>query len=210
MSFEIEKLRLIISGGGTGGHVFPAIAIGNAIKAKLPEAEILFVGAKGKLEMEKVPKAGFEIKGLWISGLHRKLTLRNLLFPVKVLNSLFRSWGIIRKFKPDVVVGVGGFASGPVLEVASRMKLPTLIQEQNSYAGITNRLLAKKVDRICVAYDGMEKYFPKDKLVFTGNPVRKDLQEAGGLRKEAAAHFGLKAGKKTLFRFWRKPGGAIT
>ena len=145
-------MKIIISGGGSGGHIYPAIAIANAIKALKDDVEILFVGAKDKIEMEKVPKAGYPIKGLWISGFHRKLTLRNLMFPIKLINSLARSRKIIRDFKPDVVVGVGGFASGPVLQVASGKGIPTLIQEQNSYAGLTNKLLAKRVDRICVAY----------------------------------------------------------
>lgn len=197
-------VKIIISGGGSGGHVFPAIAIANAIKKKLPDAELLFVGAKGKLEMEKVPKAGYQIKGLWITGFQRKLSLRNLIFPLKLLNSLWNAWRILRQFKPDVVVGVGGFASGPVLEAASRMGIPTLIQEQNSYPGITNRILAKKVDKICIAYDGMERFFPAEKLVRTGNPVRSDLS-ATISREVAAAHFGLDPKAKILFVF----GGSL-
>lgn len=197
--------KIIISGGGTGGHVFPAIAIADAIKEKEPGADILFVGAKGKLEMEKVPKAGYPIKGLWISGFHRQLTLRNLMFPIKLVSSLVKAWGIIRAFKPDVVVGVGGFASGPLLDVASRMGKPCLIQEQNSYAGATNRLLGNRVDRICVAYDNMERYFPADKLVLTGNPVRKDLQREQADRKTAAAYFGFDPDRPILFVF----GGSL-
>lgn len=197
--------RIIISGGGTGGHVFPAIAIADAIKEKEPTAEILFVGAQGKIEMEKVPKAGYPIKGLWISGFHRKLTLRNLLFPVKLLTSLVHAWRIIRGFKPDAAVGVGGFASGPLLDMATRMDVPTLIQEQNSYAGATNRLLAKKVDRICVAYDQMERYFPAAKLILTGNPVRKDLLREQPDRKTGAAHFGFDPTRPILFVF----GGSL-
>ena len=171
----VKKLKVIISGGGSGGHIFPAIAIANELKRQRPNAEILFVGAKGKIEMEKVPKAGFPIKGLWISGFHRKLTLRNLMFPFKLVSSLFKAFGIIQSFKPDVVIGVGGYASGPTLQVATMKGIPTLIQEQNSFPGITNRLLAKKVNRICVAYDGMEKFFPEEKIQLTGNPVRQDI-----------------------------------
>lgn len=200
-----SSLKIIISGGGTGGHIFPAIAIANAIKAKRPDADILFVGAKGKMEMEKVPRAGYPIKGLWISGFQRKLTLRNLLFPIKLLSSLLRASRIIRSFKPDVAVGVGGYASGPLLEMATRKGIPALIQEQNSYAGVTNRLLAKKVQRICVAYDNMERYFPQEKLALTGNPVRSDLTEVSATREEALAHFGLDPAKKTLLLF----GGSL-
>ncbi len=198
-------MKILISGGGTGGHIFPAIAIADAIKKQNPGAEILFVGAKGKIEMEKVPKAGYPIKGLWISGFHRKLTLRNLMFPVKLLSSMVRSWFIINRFKPDVVVGVGGFASGPVLEVASRRGIPALVQEQNSYAGVTNKLLAKKASVICVAYDNMERYFPEEKIKLTGNPVRQDLREIQATKEEALAYFGLEKDKKTLLVF----GGSL-
>jgi len=200
-----ENPRVLISGGGTGGHVFPAIAIADAVKVRYPEADILFVGAEDKIEMEKVPKAGYPIVGLWISGFHRQLTMRNLMFPVKLLSSLVRAWRIVSEFRPDVVVGVGGFASGPVLEVASRRGIPTLIQEQNSYAGVTNRLLGGKVDRICVAYEHMERYFPAEKLVLTGNPVRQDLLELRHSRQEAAAHFGMDPGRPILFVF----GGSL-
>ncbi|MEM7102584.1 MAG: undecaprenyldiphospho-muramoylpentapeptide beta-N-acetylglucosaminyltransferase [Bacteroidota bacterium] len=191
--------KIIISGGGTGGHVYPAIAIANALKKADKDIDILFVGAKGKLEMEKVPKAGYPIKGLWISGFHRKLTLRNLMFPLKLLVSLFRSIGIVRRFKPDVVVGVGGYASGPLLEIATRKGIPCLVQEQNSYPGITNRLLAKKVDKICVAYEGLERWFPKNKITLTGNPVRADLIKARDKRLEGIKHFGFDPGRKTIF-----------
>lgn len=199
------KTKIIISGGGTGGHIFPAIAIADAIKEKQPDAEILFVGAKGKMEMEKVPKAGYPIEGLWISGFHRQLTLRNLLFPVKLLGSLWKAWRIVGRFQPDVAVGVGGFASGPLLEVAYRRGLPALIQEQNSYAGVTNRLLANKVDKVCVAYEGMERFFPADKIIFTGNPVRKTLQESRATREEGAAYFGMDPGQPILLAF----GGSL-
>jgi UDP-N-acetylglucosamine--N-acetylmuramyl-(pentapeptide) pyrophosphoryl-undecaprenol N-acetylglucosamine transferase len=168
-------MRVIISGGGTGGHVFPAIAIADALKAKDKNIEILFVGAKGKLEMEKVPAAGYPIKGLWISGFQRKLTFRNLLFPLKLVHSLFRAYGILIGFKADVAVGVGGYASGPLLKVANWLKVPTVLQEQNSHAGATNRLLAEKAKKVCVAYPGMEKYFDTNKIVITGNPIRKEI-----------------------------------
>ena len=201
----VKKVKVIISGGGTGGHVFPAIAIANEFKKQRPDAEILFVGAKGKIEMEKVPKAGFPIKGLWISGFHRKLTLRNLMFPFKLVSSLFNAFGIIQSFKPDVVIGVGGYASGPTLQVATMKGIPTLIQEQNSFPGITNRLLAKKVNRICVAYEGMNKFFPKEKIRLTGNPVRQDIVELTGKKEEGLKHFGLDLNKKTILLF----GGSL-
>lgn len=197
--------RVLISGGGTGGHVFPAIAIADAVKALAPEAEILFVGALGKIEMEKVPQAGYRIEGLWISGFQRKLTLRNLLFPVKLLSSMWKARRIVRTFRPDVAVGVGGFASGPTLENACRMGIPALVQEQNSYAGVTNRLLANKVQRVCVAYEGMERFFPADKIVLTGNPVRSDLARLTATKAEAAAHFQLEADKPTVLVF----GGSL-
>jgi len=198
-------MRVLISGGGTGGHVYPAIAIANAIKDKDPSAEILFVGAKGKLEMEKVPAAGYPIKGLWISGLQRKLSMRNLSFPFKLASSLYRARKIIKDFRPDVAVGVGGYASGPILQVASMMKIPTLIQEQNSYPGITNKILAKKVNKICVAYDGMERFFPADKIQYTGNPVRRDLYDTPINREEAKASFGINNDNKTVLIF----GGSL-
>jgi len=191
--------HIIISGGGTGGHIFPALAIARALKQKLPGANILFIGAKDKMEMDKVPAAGFQIKGLWISGLQRKLTPGNLLFPVKVLHSLFKAIFIIQRFKADIAVGVGGFASGPALRAASMLGIPTLIQEQNSFPGITNKLLGKKASRICVAYEGMDKFFPAEKIVLTGNPVRKEIIETDGKKDEAASFFGLKKSKKTVF-----------
>lgn len=193
-----SNYKIIISGGGTGGHVFPAIAIANELKKNDPSIEILFVGAKGKLEMEKVPKAGYPIKGLWISGFHRKLTLRNLLFPLKLLFSLVKAFWIVKTFKPQVAVGVGGFASGPVLQVANMLGIPTLLQEQNSYAGVTNKLLAKKADKICVAYDNMDKYFPAEKIVLTGNPIRQDLKDLKINREQGLAYFGFSKEKKTI------------
>ncbi len=190
-------MKIIISGGGTGGHVYPAIAIADALKRREPLIDILFVGAQGKMEMEKVPAAGYPIRGLWISGLQRKLTLKNLSFPLKVAHSLIRCKSIVRSFQPDAVVGVGGYASGPLVNVAARMRIPAVIQEQNSYPGITNKLLAKRVKKICVAYPGMEKYFPAEKIVLTGNPMRNQLRAAIS-KVEAAALFGLDPGKKTI------------
>lgn len=191
-------MKVIISGGGTGGHVFPAIAIADAIKATVPEASILFVGAKGKLEMEKVPQAGYPIKGLWISGFQRKITLRNLLFPVKLVWSLFRAFWILKRFKPDIVVGVGGYASGAVLKVAAWLNIPIVIQEQNSFAGVTNRLLAKQAAKIFVAYDNVRRFFPKEKIIPTGNPVRQDLAQNTNSKSDALTHWGFVASKKTL------------
>jgi len=198
-----KPYRIIISGGGTGGHIYPAIAIAHALQALHPETEILFVGAEGRMEMQKVPEAGYKIIGLWISGLQRKLTADNLAFPFKVISSLRKSSKIIDKFRPDAVVGVGGFASGPLVYAASGKKIPALLQEQNSYAGLTNKILAGKVDRICVAHEGMEKFFPQEKIVFTGNPVRKDIVSlaAQGLQtkhKEAFEFFELDPDKKTI------------
>lgn len=183
--------RIIISGGGTGGHIFPAIAIANAIRQLEPSAEILFVGANGRMEMEKVPAAGYKIEGLNIAGLQRSLKLSNLSFPFKVISSLMKAGSIISKFRPQVAVGVGGYASGPLLYMATRKKVPGLIQEQNSYPGITNKLLAGSVEKICVAYDKMDRFFPKDKIIFTGNPVREDMVEISGKRNEAATYFNL-------------------
>lgn len=190
--------KFIISGGGTGGHIFPAIAIADALKRKLPQASILFVGAKGRMEMEKVPAAGYAIKGLWISGLQRRITTQNLLFPIKVISAYIKARSIIRNFKPDAVIGVGGYASGPTLRAAISMKIPTIIQEQNSYPGITNKILATGVKRICVAYEGMEKYFPAERIVITGNPVRRDISSLDDKRDEALSFFGLRANIPTL------------
>lgn len=190
--------KFIISGGGTGGHIYPAIAIANALKEDNPDHEILFIGAKGKMEMEKVPKAGFKIIGLWISGFQRSLTIKNLLFPIKLIFSLLRTAGIIIKYKPDVVIGVGGFASGPTLRMADWLGYPIMIQEQNSFPGMTNRILAPKTKRICVAYPGLEKFFSSDKLRLTGNPVRKDILNLEGKKEEAIHHFNLNSEKRTL------------
>ncbi len=190
--------RFILSGGGTGGHIYPAIAIANELKKRYPDAKFLFVGAKDRMEMEKVPKAGYEIEGLWITGLQRKLTLKNILFPLKLISSMLRARKIVSRFKPHAVVGTGGFASGPLLRVASGRGIPCVLQEQNSYAGITNKLLKDRVAKICVAYDGMERFFPKDKVVKTGNPVRGDLVEMKQERNEALQYFGLDPEKPTL------------
>lgn len=189
---------MIISGGGTGGHIFPALAIANEFRERHPDADILFVGAEGRMEMTRVPEAGYRIIGLWISGIQRSLTLSNLLFPLKLLASLMKAKKIVREFKPDVVIGTGGYASGPIMMAATRKGIATVIQEQNSFAGLTNKQVAGKATRICVAYDGMEKYFPKDKIVITGNPVRKDILQTSGKRADALTHFGLENNKKTL------------
>ncbi|OAZ03032.1 undecaprenyldiphospho-muramoylpentapeptide beta-N-acetylglucosaminyltransferase [Flavobacterium succinicans] len=194
----MSKLKFILCGGGTGGHIYPAIAIANELKKRFPQAEFLFVGAKDKMEMQKVPQAGYTIKGLWIAGLQRKLTLQNALFPFKLLSSLWESRKILKNFKPDVVIGTGGFASGPLLNVANSLSIPTLIQEQNSYPGITNKLLSKKAARICVAYENLERFFPKEKMILTGNPVRQDLIDVSSKREEATAFFKLDPKKKTL------------
>ncbi|OBQ54753.1 undecaprenyldiphospho-muramoylpentapeptide beta-N-acetylglucosaminyltransferase [Tamlana sp. s12] len=190
--------RVIMSGGGTGGHIYPAIAIANEIKSRYPDSEILFVGAKDRMEMEKVPQAGYPIKGLWITGVQRSFTLKNLSFPFKVISSLWGARKIIKSFKPDVVIGTGGFASGPLLKMAELANIPVLIQEQNSYPGITNKLLAKKANKICVAYDGLDRFFPKEKIVKTGNPVRKGLLHIDNKVEEAKKFFDLKEGKCTL------------
>ncbi|MGY6522582.1 MAG: undecaprenyldiphospho-muramoylpentapeptide beta-N-acetylglucosaminyltransferase [Mongoliitalea sp.] len=190
--------RIMISGGGTGGHIYPAIAIANTWKERFPSTEFLFVGAEGKMEMEKVPEAGYRIEGLKVAGLQRSLSLSNLSLPFKLFNSLKKAGQLIQEFKPDAVVGVGGYASAPVLYMAQRKKIPTLIQEQNSYAGLTNKLLAKKAHKICVAYPNMEQFFPKEKLVFTGNPVRKDILNLEGKKELGLEKFGLSADRKTI------------
>jgi UDP-N-acetylglucosamine--N-acetylmuramyl-(pentapeptide) pyrophosphoryl-undecaprenol N-acetylglucosamine transferase len=193
-----REIRIMVSGGGTGGHIFPAIAIADALKSRIPGAKFLFVGAEGRMEMEKVPAAGYEIEALKIAGLQRRLTLKNLSFPFKLLGSMLKARKLVKQFKPDVVIGVGGYASGPILRVASKQNIPTLIQEQNSYPGITNKILAKSVDRICVAYDKMDRFFPKEKIYLTGNPVRDKVIAMEASREEALAFFELKAEKPCI------------
>lgn len=190
--------KIIISGGGTGGHIFPAIAIANALKQLEKDIDILFVGAQGRMEMEKIPAAGYRIIGLSVAGLQRRLSWQNLLFPFRVLHSLQQASQIIEAYQPDAVAGVGGYASWPVLEMAARKKIPVVIQEQNSYAGLANRLLGKKASKIFVAYDGMEKYFPKEKIIKTGNPVRQDLVNLQEKKNEAMKYFNLTAGEKVI------------
>ncbi len=194
----MKTLKIILSGGGTGGHIFPAVSIANEIKKMVPHAEILFVGALGKMEMEKVPAAGYKIIGVPIAGLQRRLTLSNLKLPLLIIKSLLKTRKIINEFKPDVVVGTGGYASGPLLKAATAKGIPALLQEQNSYAGITNKLLSKKASKICVAYEGMEKFFPPEKIILTGNPVRQDLKDVASKRSEAHTYFKLKPHKKTI------------
>ena len=197
---QYRKIKAIISGGGTGGHIFPALSIANKLKELNPETEILFVGAEGRMEMEKVPAAGYEIVGLPVAGLQRKLTLSNFALPFKVIRSVSMAKKIIREFKPDIAIGVGGYASAPLLWAAGRLGVPTLIQEQNGFAGLTNKILGKKADCICVAYDGMERFFPADKIVFTGNPIRKEIVPATAeMKAEAYEFYGLDPHKKHLF-----------
>ena len=193
-----QSMNILISGGGTGGHIYPAIAIANEIKVRYPDANFLFIGAKDKMEMEKVPQAGYQIKGLWISGIQRKLTVDNLSFPFKLIHSLWNASKIIRKFKPDIVIGTGGFASGPTLIMAERKGISTFIQEQNSYPGITNKLLSKKAKKIAVAYDHLERFFPVDKIVKTGNPVRQDLLTIHSKIEEGKVFFKLDKTQKTI------------
>ncbi|MDD3004831.1 undecaprenyldiphospho-muramoylpentapeptide beta-N-acetylglucosaminyltransferase [Flavobacterium sp.] len=194
----MQKLKFILSGGGTGGHIYPAIAIANELKLRFPDCEILFVGASDKMEMQKVPQAGYPIKGLWIAGIQRKITLDNILFPVKLLDSLLKSRTIIKKFKPNVVIGTGGFASGPLLKMAGIANIPTVIQEQNSFPGITNKWLSKNASKICVAYENLEQFFPKDKIVVTGNPVRQDLMDISQKRDSGQEFYKLDKNKKTV------------
>lgn len=198
MTKSNKPYRLIISGGGTGGHVYPAIAIANNFRERYPDAEILFVGASGKMEMVRVPEAGYKIVGLWISGIQRKLTLANLTFPFKLIFSFFKARRIVRKFNPHAVIGTGGYASGPIMLASTRLGIPSLIQEQNSYAGLTNKKLGQKVQSVCVAYPGMERYFPKEKVMFTGNPVRKDIIGLEVKRNQALTHFAFSSQEKTL------------
>jgi UDP-N-acetylglucosamine--N-acetylmuramyl-(pentapeptide) pyrophosphoryl-undecaprenol N-acetylglucosamine transferase len=194
----VKPYKVILSGGGTGGHIYPAIAIAREIEKRYPDTEFLFVGAKDRMEMEKVPQAGFDIEGLWISGIQRKLSLENLKFPFKLISSLWTSNSIIKRFQPDVVIGTGGFASGPLLKRATSKKIPALIQEQNSYAGITNKLLSKSVQKICVAYDEMHRFFPEAKIIKTGNPVRNDLLTISSKRIEAISTYGVSSDKETV------------
>ncbi|MCK5823025.1 MAG: undecaprenyldiphospho-muramoylpentapeptide beta-N-acetylglucosaminyltransferase [Bacteroidales bacterium] len=193
-----KNKKIIISGGGTGGHIFPAISIANALKRIDKNIEILFVGAKSKMEMQRVPDAGYKIVGLPISGFQRRITFKNITFFFKLLISILKSKRIINSFKPDIAVGVGGYASGPLLYVASKKRIPTLIQEQNSYAGVTNKLLAKRVNKICVAYQNMDKFFPKQKILFTGNPIRKDLLDINNKKDEAYKYFNLNNKSKVV------------
>jgi len=203
-----QPYRLIITGGGTGGHIFPALAIANEFKSRHANADkfksrhanadILFVGAEGRMEMTRVPEAGYKIVGLWISGLQRKITFSNLMFPFKLISSYFKARKIINRFKPHMVIGTGGYASGPILLASTRNNIPSLIQEQNSYAGLTNKQVGNRVQRVCVAYAGMEKYFPKDKIILTGNPVRKDILDLESKKESAINHFGFTDKEKTL------------
>lgn len=197
-SEKTKGLKFIVSGGGTGGHIFPAISIANALKERYPDAEILFVGAQGKMEMERVPAAGYKIIGLPVAGFDRKNLFKNISVVSKLLKSMNLAKRIVKNFAPDMAIGVGGYASGPTLRAAAAKNIPTLLQEQNSYAGVTNKLLAKNASVICVAYEGMERFFPKEKIVLTGNPTRQDLYVSDEKREEAYAHFGLKPNKKTI------------
>lgn len=194
----MSNRRFILSGGGTGGHIYPAIAIANELKLRFPDSEILFVGASDKMEMQKVPQAGYKITGLWIAGIQRRLTFDNAMFPLKLISSLWKSRRIVKDFKPDVVIGTGGFASGPLLKAAAGMGVPTVIQEQNSYPGITNKWLAGKAKKICVAYEGLQRFFPANKIILTGNPVRQDIIGVEQKRDEAVRQLELDPDKKTL------------
>ncbi len=194
----MEQLKVIVSGGGTGGHIFPAISIAKSLEIKVKDIEFLFVGAIDRMEMQKVPDAGYKIEGLWISGLQRSLSIRNLLFPFKLISSIIKSKSIIKKFNADLVIGTGGFASGPLLYVASKKGIPSIIQEQNSFPGITNKILSKYVDKVCVAYDGMDKFFPKEKIVFSGNPIRKAILDFKNKKGEGKKFFAVDNDKKTV------------
>lgn len=194
-----NQLNILISGGGTGGHIFPAIAIANEIKRRKPDANILFVGAEDKMEMQKVPAAGYPIKGLWISGFHRGLDARNFMFPVKLIASYFKAGGIVKNFKPVIAIGTGGFASGPALNAALRKNIPALIQEQNSFPGVTNKILGRKAKKICVAYEGMQKYFSEEKIVKTGNPVRQNIVLCNVKQEKARKDFEIYQDEKVIF-----------
>jgi len=198
MNLNNKPPRVIVSGGGTGGHIFPAISIANAIRERWPESKILFVGAEDRMEMERVPAAGYNIVGLPVAGFNRKRPLKNIAVVMKLLRSMKKARGIVCDFKPDIAVGVGGYASGPILRAAAAKGVPTLIQEQNSYAGVTNRMLAKQASTICVAYEGMERFFPKEKIVLTGNPCRQDLVISEENKEKGHAFFGLDSQKKTI------------
>ena len=198
MNRKLKTYKIILSGGGTGGHIYPAISIANELKSRFPNAEFLFVGANDKMEMEKVPQAGYKIEGLWISGMQRKLTFKNVSFLFKLISSLLKSRKILNTFKPDVAIGTGGFASGPLLQMAVLKGIPSLIQEQNSYPGITNKILGKKVNKICVAYNDLERFFPKNKIIKTGNPIRKDILRADNNSIVAKDYFKLKHSKIAL------------
>ena len=193
-----QQLNVLVSGGGTGGHIFPALSIANEVRRRHPEANILFVGAEGRMEMEKVPAAGYKIIGLPVSGFDRKHLLRNIKVVARLLKSMNMARNILKDFKPDIAIGVGGYASGPMLKAAQKRGIPTLLQEQNSYAGVTNKLLAAKADRICVAYEGMERFFPQDKIVLTGNPVRRNLLECGATPEQARQAMGVDPNRKTI------------
>ncbi|MBQ1737702.1 MAG: undecaprenyldiphospho-muramoylpentapeptide beta-N-acetylglucosaminyltransferase [Muribaculaceae bacterium] len=193
-----QQLNVLVSGGGTGGHIFPALSIANEVRRRHPEANILFVGAEGRMEMEKVPAAGYKIIGLPVSGFDRKHLLRNIKVVARLLKSMNMARNILKDFKPDIAIGVGGYASGPMLKEAQKQGIPTLLQEQNSYAGVTNKLLAAKADRICVAYEGMERFFPQDKIVLTGNPVRRNLLECGATPEQARQAMGVDPNRKTI------------
>ncbi len=194
----MSRYKFIISGGGTGGHIFPALSIADGLKERFPDCDILFVGAEGKMEMEKVPLAGYPITGLPVAGFHRGELWRNLSFVPKLIRSLSKAKKVVKEFKPDVVIGVGGYASGPVLRQANNLKIPTVLQEQNSYAGVTNKILGKKAKRICVAYDKMDRFFPAEKIVYTGNPVRRGLMVNPDKKEEASEYFGIDSGKPVI------------
>ena len=194
----MQQFKVLISGGGTGGHIFPALAIAKALEKKVSNIEILFVGATGKMEMTKIPAEGYKIEGLWISGLQRRITIKNLSFPFKVISSLLSARKIIKKFNADIAIGTGGYASGPLIYMAAKSGIPTLVQEQNSYPGITNKILSKVVDKVCVAYDNMTKFFPKNKIIFTGNPIRQDLLEFESKKQLGISHFNLDKKNKTV------------
>ena len=195
---EPKKIKIIISGGGTGGHIYPAVAVAQELQNRIPEVEILFIGARDRMEMEKIPKAGYKIIGLWISGFQRNLTFKNLLFPIKVISAVWKSLSILASFKPNAAIGFGGYASGAMMWAASMKKIPSVIHEQNSYAGITNKILKNRVDTICVAYEKMDRFFPENKIVKVGNPIRKDLMNVSGKKAEAISFFNLNPHFKTI------------